>query len=81
MDIALNTTNNYWNLLKFLSDNIKLALIAKLSNSLVAKPKGRKVSASDFYGVWNDADFDMSSDELVKEIKSSRTFKDGMEAF
>lgn len=81
MDIALNTTNNYWNLLKFLSDDIKLALIAKLSNSLVAKSKEKTTSASDFYGVWKDSDFNMSSDELVKEIKASRTFKDEVEAF
>ncbi len=81
MDVALSTTNNYWNLLKFLSDDIKLALIAKLSNSIVAKPKVKMVSASDFYGVWKDSDFDMNSDELAKEIKASRTFRDDIEAF
>ncbi len=72
MDLVLNTTNNYWNLLKFLSDDIKLALIAKLSNSIVSKPKVKSVSASDFYGVWKDSDFNMSSDELAKEIKATR---------
>ncbi len=39
------------------------------------------VSASVFYGIWTDADYGMSSDELVKEIKKSRTFKDDVEAF
>ena len=38
-------------------------------------------SASDFYGVWDDSDFDMISDELVKEIKASRTFRDDVKAF
>ncbi len=75
MDMALSTTNNYWNLLKFLSDDIKLALIAKLSNSIVAKPVEKSVSASDFYGVWKDSDFDMSSDELVEGIKAGRRVK------
>ena len=37
--------------------------------------KAEKISASRFYGVWKDEDFDMSSDELVKEIKDSRCFK------
>lgn len=81
MDIALNPINGYWNLLKFLSDDIKLELIAKLSNSIVSKTKTPKISASRFYGVWGDADFDMSADELVREIKESRSFKDDIEAF
>ena len=81
MNIALNTTNNYWNLLKFLSDDIKLALIAKLSNSIVSKPETNSVSAADFYGVWKNSDFDMNPDELVKDIKAGRTFKDDIEAF
>lgn len=37
------------------------------------------ISASDFYGVWKDSDFSMNSDELAKEIKASRTFKDDIE--
>ena len=80
---AINTTNNYWNILKFLSNDIKLQLIAKLSNSLVAasKSQDKEISASRFYGVWRDDDFAMSSDEMAKEIKSSRTFKDAIEAF
>jgi len=39
------------------------------------------VSASDFYGVWKDSEFKMDSDELVKEIKASRTFRDDIKAF
>lgn len=79
MAIAINTTNNYWNILKFLSNDIKLQLIAKLSNSLVASTKSEKISASRFYGAWRDEDFPMSSDELVKEIKASRKFKNDIE--
>ena len=36
MNIAINTANNYWNLLKFLSNDVKIELIAKLSNSSCA---------------------------------------------
>ena len=81
MAIAINTTNNYWNILKFLSNDIKLQLIAKLSNSLVASAKSEKISASRFYGMWRDEEFSMSSDEFVKEIKASRKFKNDIEAF
>ncbi len=81
MDIALNTTDNYWNLLKNLNKEAKLELIAKLSNSLLIKAKKRSVSASQFYGVWSDADFKMSSDELADKIKEDRKFKDNVVAF
>ena len=74
MAIAINRTNNYWNILKFLSNDIKLQLIAKLSNSIVATPEISSISASRFYGVWDDEDFDMSSEELAHEIKASRSF-------
>lgn len=81
MAIAINTTNNYWNILKFLSNDIKLQLIAKLSNSLVSSTKPEKISASRFYGIWRDENFPMSSDELVKEVKASRKFRNDIEAF
>lgn len=69
MDIALNTADNYWSLLKYLSRNAKLELIAKLSSSLVRKTKEQPVSASRFYGAWGDSDIKISSDELAAEIK------------
>lgn len=75
MEIAISTTNNYWNILKFLSNDVKLQLIAKLSNSLVSDTKPKKISASRFYGVWRDKDFSMSSEELVREIKVNGKFK------
>lgn len=81
MAIALNTSDNYWNILKFLSNDIKLQLIAKLSNSLVSGTESEKITASRFYGTWRDDDFPMSSDELVKEVKASRKFKNDVEAF
>lgn len=82
MDIALNTADNYWSLLRSLSPNIKLQLISKLSDSLIHKKKGDKnVDASQFYGVWKDADFAMDADAMVDEIKASRSFKDDITMF
>lgn len=81
MDIALNTADNYWSLLKNLSSDVKLELIAKLSNSLVCKTAEQPVSASRFYGIWSDRDFNITSDELAAEIRRSRNFKDDIEAF
>ena len=70
----------YWDLLKDLSDDRKVDLIDRLVRSLVHKSEEKKaepVSASRFYGVWKDEDFPgMSADDMVKEIKASRQFKD-----
>ena len=77
MDIALNSTDNYWNLLKHLSSDVKLELIARLSRSLQndkADSKSENVSASSFYGVWPASDFPMDADSMVSEIKNSRSF-------
>lgn len=75
MDIALNSTDNYWNLLKHLSSDVKLELIARLSRSLQNdKAVSKNVSASSFYGVWTDSDFPMDADSMVSEIKNSRSF-------
>lgn len=67
MEIPLNTANNYWNLMKYLSNDVKLELIARLSNSLVGKTKNQPIPASKFYGVWSDSDFKGSS-ELGRQM-------------
>lgn len=80
MDTAINNTNNYWSVLKDLSKEAKLDLIARLSNSLLHKDKEKVVSADSFYGVWKDGDSD-DADLLKRTIKSSRKFKDDIKAF
>ncbi|KKB46173.1 MULTISPECIES: hypothetical protein [Parabacteroides] len=80
MDTAINNTNNYWSVLKDLSKEAKLDLIARLSNSLLHKDKEKVVSADSFYGVWKDGDSD-DADLLNETIKSSRKFKDDIKAF
>lgn len=79
MELSVNNTDRYWNLLKDLSNEMKLDLIARLSNSMRKENKTEHVSASRFYGVWNDDCID--ADRLVSEVKESRKFKDDITAF
>lgn len=83
----MNTTakvpdsNIYWNMLKNISDDMKIELIAKLSNSLLSSKKKEDVlSASYFYGIWKDSE-PADADELAKEVRAGRKFKDDIEAF
>ena len=72
-------TNNYWNLIKDAGNEVKLALIKRLSDALIpavkkSKPKTKAVKAADFAGIWSDEEY-MDADELVKLIRESRHFK------
>lgn len=84
MEAAISLDRNHlWQMIQALSLNAdnKLWLGKKLIEEAY-KEKEKTVSASMFYGVWKDEDFpDIDADELVKEIKSSRKFKDDMESF
>ncbi len=74
-------TAAYWHLLKNLSDEVKLRLITLLSQSMTRDTKKKEKSDEEatkeflakFCGAWRG---DMSAEELVKEIYSSRTCKD-----
>ena len=45
-----------------------------------AKPA--HISAGKFYGVWKDEDYpELSADELAKEIKASRKFREDVMTF
>ena len=65
------TVNSYWNIIKHLSPDAKLDLIAMLTKSL-KKTTTKRVSAKKYYGIWGDDG--MSDDEFVKELKSLRSF-------
>lgn len=74
MEAAVNQNyivDNYWNLLKDLSDNVKLALIGKLSSSITTKKedKAEILKLSDFYGSMADVPF-----PSIEEIRD--TMKD-----
>lgn len=80
MELSVGNTDRYWNLLKDLSNEMKLDLISRLSNSMRKENKTEHVSASRFYGVWNDND-SMDADRLVEEVRMGRKFKDDITAF
>ena len=65
-------SNTYWEMLKDLSSDIKLELIAKLSASLVAKDNTSDTSnwTSEFVGRWED---DRTADEFIEDIRGART--------
>lgn len=71
-DININLVDSYYTLLKSLSPNNKLELIARLSNSMkTTKKTKREVSLSSLYGSWVS---EQSADELVDELKKARKF-------
>ena len=71
VDAVLNQTNTYWELLKGLSSEVKLALINRLSSSLLAEKKQAEAKwADEFSGMWNDDP--RSAEEIIDEIRSSR---------
>ena len=67
--VSVSTTNNYWNILKHLSDDVKVDLITRLSDSLKKKTQ-KVVSASDFYGIWGNDGID--NEEFLKELRDTR---------
>lgn len=71
-DINVNLVDSYYALLKSLSPNNKLELIARLSKSMKTTKKAKKeVSLSSLYGSW---DSEQSADELIAELKQARNF-------
>ena len=73
--------DTYWNFLKNLSGTEKLQLITRLSSSLLDNTSVPTKTAANFYGVWKDDDFIEDSETMIYNIKSSRLFKDTIEAF
>lgn len=71
-DINASLINSYYTLLKNLSPNNKLELIARLSKSMkTTKKKGREIPLDELYGSWES---DQTADELVAELKEARNF-------
>jgi len=66
-----STVDSYWNIIKHLSPDAKLDLIAKLTKSL-KKTTRKRVSAKKHYGVWGDDG--MTDEEFVDELNSLRSF-------
>ena len=61
-----------WSSLKYLDDDSKLDLITMLTQSLKDSGNRKKISASEFYGIWGDDG--MSDDEFVEALQAERKF-------
>ena len=68
-------SDNYWDLIKDASNEVKLALIKRLSDALypavAEKAEKKKYTADDFAGIWDDEHF-MGVDDINKAIRDSR---------
>lgn len=70
-DINTNLIESYFMLLKNLSPDNKLELIARLSKSMKTTKKTKKDSWKSLFGALV---LDQSADEFVEELKKDRTF-------
>ncbi len=77
-DLNINLIAIYFELLKNLSADSKLELIAKLSNSMKTKKKKKDGSLQSLYGAFVSK---QSADEIITDIKQSRTFNRKREGF
>lgn len=71
MDIDMSLVDSYYTLLKSLSPNNKLELIARLSKSLKSPQTTNDSSWEDLFGSW---ELDVPTDEFLAELKHDRDF-------
>ena len=68
-------TNNYWNLIKNVSTEVKLALISRLSNALISEVAQEKVSANSLIDDILEnapAETPLREEDIIQEIKAVR---------
>lgn len=70
MNTKESKLEQYWQLLAHLDTDIKQALIERLSKSIKGKEE-YQTSIEQAYGAWESEE---SAEELINEIRSSRTF-------
>lgn len=73
--ISNKMLNKYFGYLKNLDISSKKKLILKLTESIENEPK-KEFDLQSLFGAWED---DKSSDEIIKEIRSSRVEKSNNE--
>lgn len=61
-----------WNSLKYLDNDSKIDLITMLTQSLKSTDQRKKISASEFYGIWGDDG--MTDEEFIQALEAQRTF-------
>ncbi|MEI8087851.1 MAG: hypothetical protein WCG93_16690 [Paludibacter sp.] len=70
--------DNYFGLLRGLSKETKLQLISKLSNSMIEKVDENESLVDRFFCAFKS---EKSAEEIIKEIRESRTFNRTIESF
>ena len=70
-DLNTNLIDSYFMLLKSLSPNNKLELIAKLSKSLKTTKKAKDITWKSLFGAF---ELDQSADNFVDDLKKDRKF-------
>ncbi len=70
--------DNYYGLMRGLSNDFKIKIIAKLSNSIVNETTENKRLADKFYGAFKS---NKNAEEIIADITESRTFKRSNEPF
>ncbi len=70
-DINTSLIDSYFTLLKNLSPNNKLELIAKLSKSMKTTKKTKDISWRSLFGA---LELDKSADDFVEDLKKDRNF-------
>lgn len=70
-DMNAKIIDSYFGLLKNLSSDAKLELIARLSNSMKSSKKRKDNSLQSLYGTFIS---EKSAEELIDEIRQARTF-------
>lgn len=70
--------NGYWGLLRNLTRGIKLKLIERLSKSVGEDITTKNDQFENSYGAWVDS---RDADEIIMDIRNSRTFYREIESF
>ena len=78
MNTETQIINGYWGLLNNLNPNLKLKLIEKLSKSVSRDILTKKDRFEESFGAWID---NRDSEEIIKEIRDSRSFNRQIESF
>lgn len=74
----ISLADYYFGFLKNLNHESKLDLIAKLSQSMKEDISEKEVSLKDLFGAYQSKE---SADEIITEIRSSRSFNRHTESF
>ncbi len=78
MNAETQILSGYWGLLSNLTPTLKLKLIEKLSKSVSRDIITKKDRFEESFGAWID---NRDSEEIIKEIRDSRSFSRQIESF